>query len=196
MIGFAALFLAGQSPYFPPPNAVASPGCPPLVHATSARLLTRETEWLGNELAARGEASLYSLARTGNTDVVRFVWMPSFHPTVTVWIEGLASTKPRLIATQGRERGGRGSALVGARIDRRLTVDEAKAIRAKIDPAVLFPATGRNHGTYGTDGAEWLIERVSGRCYTVATEHSPDDGALRDAGNAMLRLTGWAIDPY
>jgi|GEM_PF-5907013 len=198
MIGVAALLVvAGQSPYFPPPEASAAAGCPPLIARGSAHPIARKADWLGRELAATGEISLYHLARTGDADVVRFVWMPSFHPTVTVRIEGLGSARPRLIAVRGSERGGRGSPRIGAQIDRRLTEAEAKAMRLLLDPAVLFPANGGNHGTYGLDGAEWLIERVAnGRCYTVATEHSPDNGALRMAGEALLRLTGWAIDPY
>lgn len=198
MIGVTALLLvAGQSTYFPPPDASAAPGCPPLIASGSARPVARNAEWLGRELIATGDISLYHLARTGDADVVRFLWMPSFHPTVRVRIEGLGSASPRLIAVQGSERGGRGSAGIGARIDRRLTPAETRAMRALLDPAMLFPANGRNHGNSDLDGAEWLIERVAqGRCYTVATEHSPQDGALRAAGLAMLRLTGWAIDPY
>ena len=198
MIGIAALLLvAGQSPYFPPSDAVAAPGCPPLIAQGSAGPIARNADWLTRELTATGEISLYHLARTGEADVVRFVWMPSFHPTVRVRIEGLASASPRLIAVQGSERGGRGSAGVGARIDRRLTSEEARAMRALLDPALLFPADGRNHGSNDLDGAQWLIERVGkGRCYALATEHSPQSGALHAAGVAMLRLTGWAIDPY
>lgn len=198
MIGVAALLLVGgQSPYFPPPDASAAPGCPSLVASGSARPILRNGEWLGRELTATGEISLYHLARTGDADVVRFLWMPSFHPTVKVRIEGLGSANPRLIAVQGSERGGRGTAGVGARIDRRLTADETKAMRALLDPAVLFPAKGRNHGNPVLDGAQWLIERVGKvRCYTAATEHSPDTGPLHAAGIAMLSLTGWAIDPY
>lgn len=197
MMGFAALaMLAGQSPYFPPPDAVASAGCPPLVVAGSARPIARNGNWLGQELAATAEISLYHLARTGEADIVRFLWMPSFHPTVRVRIEGLASATPRLIATQGSQRGGRGWSGIAARIDRLLTHNEVQAIRPLLDPATLFPADGRNEGSHDLDGAEWLIERVSGRCYIVATEHGPDRGALRSAGEAMLRLTGWKLDPY
>ncbi len=198
MIRAAALLLvAGQSPYFPPPDASAAPGCPPLVASGSARRIIRNAEWLGRKLTATGQMSLYHLARTGDADVVRFLWMPSFHPTVRIRIEGLGSTSPRLIAVRGSERGGRGSSGVGARIDRRLTVEETEAMRAVLDPPVLFPEKGRNHGTNDLDGAEWLIERVGkGRCYMAATEHSPDTGPLYAAGTAMLRLTGWAIEPY
>lgn len=198
MIGVAALLLAGgQSPYIPPPGVTARPGCPSLVAGGSANPIARQADWLGRELTAINEISLYHLARTGDADVMRFLWMPSFHPTVMVRIEGLRSASPRLIAVQGRERGGRGSAAVGARLDRRLRPDEVIAMRALLDPGVLFPADGRNHGVYGLDGAEWLIERVAkGRCYSVATEHSPESGALHSAGTAMLRLTRWAIDSY
>ena len=196
MIGMAGLLMvAGPSPYFPPPDAAAREGCPPLVVPASVGALARDADWLTRELAATGEISLYHLARTGEADVVRFVWIPTFHPTVRVRIEGLGSARPRLIAVQGNERGGRGSPGVGARVDRLLTADEVKAMRALLAPGTLF-VPRRDNGVRMLDGAQWLIERVVGRCYSAAIEHSPDSSALRTAGEAMLRLTGWTIDPY
>jgi len=196
MIGFAALLLmVGPSPYFPPPDAVAVAGCPPVVAVESRGRLDRSREWLERELSATGEASLYGLAQAGNADVVRFVWVPSFHPTVRVRIEGLASAAPRLIAEQGSERGGHGSAGVGARVDRLLTPDDASAIRPLLDAGALF-VPQPNRAIAMMDGAQWLVERAVGRCHTAAIEHSPDGGGLHAAGEAMVRLTGWDVALY
>lgn len=196
MIGFATLLLmVGPSPYFPPSDVVAAAGCPPVVAAGSGGRLSRSREWLERELAATGEASLYSLAQAGNADVVRFVWVPSFHPTVRVRIEGLASATPRLIAEQGSERGGHGSAGVAARIDRLLAPDEVKAIHPLLDARAL--SVPQPHGPVAMlDGAQWLVERAVGRCYTAVIEQSPDDGGLHAAGEALVRLTGWDVVLY
>lgn len=196
MTGFAALLLAvAPSSYFPPPDAVALAGCPSVVAVGSGGRLNRSREWLERELAATGEASLYALALTGRADVVRFVWVPSFHPTIRVRIEGLTSAAPRLIAEQGTERGGHGSAGVGARVDRLLTPDEVTALRPLLGAGPLFAPPPR--GAVGMlDGAQWLVERAVGRCYTVAIEHSPDGGGIHAAGEALVRLTGWNVDLY
>ncbi len=196
MTGFAALLLAVAPPsYFPPPDAVALAGCPSIIAVGSGGRLDRSREWLERELAATGEASLYALARTGNADAVRFVWVPSFHPTIKVRIEGLASAAPRLIAERGTERGGHGSAGVGAKVDRRLTPDEVTAIRPLLDARALFAPQPRGAMAM-LDGAQWLVERAVGRCYTVGIEHSPEGGGIHAAGEALVRLTGWNVDLY
>lgn len=196
MIGVAALLLvAGQSRYFPTTDAVAVTGCPPMVAVGSGSGLARSREWLERELSATGGLSLYSLAGTGNADVVRFVRVPSFHPTIRVRIEGMASATPRLIATQGSERGGDGSPGVGATVDRLLRPDEVRTIRPLLNAGTLFvPQASR--GVRMLDGAQRLVERAVGRCYTTALEHSPDTGGLHAAKEAMVRLTGWNIELY
>lgn len=146
-------------------------------------------------MAATGEASLYALAQTGNADVVRFVWVPSFHPAIKVRIEGLASAAPRLIAEQRTERGGHGSVGVGARVDRLLTSDEVTAIRPLLDARALFAPQPRGAGAM-LNGAQWLVERAVGGCYTVGIEHSLDGGGIHAAGEALVRLTGWNVDRY
>lgn len=191
----ALLMIAGPSPYFPPPDAVARQACPPLVAAGSVRPLARHADGLTRELTATGEISLYHLARTGDADVVRFMWMPSFHPTVRVRIEGLGSARPRLIAEQGSQRGGRAWAGVGARVDRLRTPQEVRTIRPLLDASALFVPQA-NQGVGMLDGAQWLVERAVGRCYTAALEHSPESGGLHAAGEAMVRLTGWNVELY
>ena len=47
----------------------------------------------------------------------------------------------------------------------------------------------------GTDGAQWVVEAIDAGGYRVTERWSPESGAVRELGLALLALTGWDPRP-
>lgn len=180
--------------YFPPEYARARVHCH--LSGRVAPILTRDEGLAyGVELAAAGEPSLYRQAQAGNADALRFFRIGSRLGTVTVRIEGLATKRrPRLIATRLADWKSAAPTTVATRIDRSLTPRKAADFRRQIavdHPLRLAPIAC---GPGGLDGSTWAIERAVGSRYRLVHRWQPKTGAVRTAGLAMLRLTGWSPD--
>lgn len=159
---------------------------------TGNDLAPSRAEHYRQQLGVADEPSLYQRSHHGGGDALRFTWLPTFHPAVTVRVEALSSPRPRLIARRLEGRAGFATSAVADRVDRLLMPGEATALRALLasgDPFTRQEAP--DTGVRMLDGSRWLIERVSGCDYQIADRSNPDDGPIRATGMAMLRLTGW-----
>ncbi|WP_156361397.1 hypothetical protein [Sphingomonas sp. Leaf67] len=139
-----------------------------------------------------GEPSLYQRSRLGDGDALRFTWLPTFHPAVTVRIEGLTSPRPRLIAHRLEGRAGFAANAVADRVDRFLTPREITDLGTHLasnDPFMQDEV--RDTGVRMLDGSRWLVERVTGHDYKIVERANPNEGPIYTTGMAMLRLTGW-----
>lgn len=179
-------------PYFPPAMVAArSPCAEQAGDAPRPVISSLERDWFTKHLRAAAEPSLAMGAR----DVIRFTWLRSFHHTVSIRVEGLASARPRLWARELTGHGGYDAGKVGRRIERRLSPAEAAALRRTVSARNLFAQPPLECGNIGLDGAEWIMEGVDGRGYHLIVRWSPEAGPVREVGLAMLGLTGWRTEP-
>lgn len=189
---------AGPAPsgYFPLPADQPSIRCGwplPTNHSRQVAVDSFDDEWFSKHLKAAGEPSLYRAARrphAAGAGALRFTWLPSFHHPVIVRIVWGPGQPPRLIATLLSGAGGYEPGHIDKRMNRPLTKAEMTRLRALLLRTRVLeepPTTC----TFGVDGAEWVIESVSGAGYHLIKRWSPEKGGVHELGMALLGLTGW-----
>jgi len=155
-----------------------------------------ESEWFSRYLESAGEPPLFELLRPGalSPDVIRLTWLRSFHPPIIVRVVGLNSSSAHLIAKQLSGPGGYGPGVTSRTVERRLTSAETTRLEEIVATARLTTLPGKGC-EIGLDGAEWVIEMVDATGYHFLQRWSPKRGEVRDVGIALLKLTGWRVDP-
>ncbi|WP_294322589.1 hypothetical protein [uncultured Sphingomonas sp.] len=190
---FSTMLLVAQPLYFPPRYVDPQIHC--FGRGKAIPVVTAfERDWYGKHLRAAAEPSLYAMAVRGSADSLRFTWLPSFDAPVIVRVEGLAGRAPRLLAVRLTGQGGYEPGAIADRVDRPLTSAEASDLRRRLIAANPLAITPAECGGGGLDGAQWLVERSIGHRYRLTVRWSPEHGAVRATGMAMLRLTGWRFD--
>lgn len=183
------------TPYFPPPSEQPEVVCPS--PGGVYRTVTVDgiyADWFGNQLQAAEEPSLYlaSLApQDDRPDVLRFSWLRSFDPVITVRIVHDASGTATLVAKELVGDGGYESRGIARSVGRQLTAEELDGLRAVM---AREPFSGPSFNCdFMPDGSRWLLEDVSADGYRVTNQWSPEDGAVREVGLYLLGLTGWDL---
>lgn len=209
LLAAQGLAVSGVPVYFPASLSEQIPQCRHQGKVRSAaQLSVFEREWYSRFLYAAKEPSLAEMAGTGNASgsVIRFTWLRSFHAPVVVRVMGLGTAAPRLVATALTGRGGYDPGVPGPVLDRPLRKEEAAMLEAALAGSgltVVSSVANRRPvlkecgiaDPLGTDGAEWVLEAVDAKGYRFDKAWSPRIGKVRDIGLAMLKLTGWSIDP-
>lgn len=180
--------------YFPDYLLTAARGCdgdfgdqPVLSDFTS--------QWYSSQLKAAGERALVDVAAAAPGKIhVRFTWLRSFHRPVFVRIDeqpdGTARIEARLLSGAGGYEPGK----IAKRVSRDLAASEWTAFKAELDRSDL-PSEPPGNCDLGLDGAQWVLETVTDGRYAFFERWSPDDGAVRKVGLAMLKLTGFDLEP-
>lgn len=146
--------------------------------------------WYAQELSAADEIPLVQLARDAapGTKLLRFSWLPSFHPSVFILVrktgEGAyALTAKRLDYVDGYKL---------EQLDRGLTTDEARLLERRIEQLAGEAAASCESGM---DGARWLVEQADQDHYRFMERWSPQDDPVKELGLLLLSFTGWNLDP-
>ncbi|MCA1652638.1 MAG: hypothetical protein ABR588_04770 [Sphingomicrobium sp.] len=187
-----------NAPYFPPTFRASTVPCSDAGKVMPTEILTDlQEKWYSAQLTAAREPSLYKASThwsVGSGTVVRFTWLRSFHAPVFVRVEGLGTSKPRLVAKQLSGHGGYAPGSISKSLDRTLSPGEAHDIHlvlARSDIAHMQPRTC----DIGVDGAQWIMESVDAHGYHFVDRQSPNAGGERDLALSLLRLTGWEVKP-
>ncbi len=183
--------------YFPPRYAQLTFTCPwnDGPEARPIEFLGKlEQDWFSSQLAAAKEPSLYAATLSGTPRrVIRFTWLRSFHPGITVRVEEDADHTWRVTAKQLSGAGGYEPGHVAKTANRKLDADEAEALVSLLGKEDLPDETG--DCTIGMDGAQWIIERTDDQGYHFINRWSPSSGPLRKVGLFLLGLTHWNPRP-
>jgi len=182
--------------FFPPDYAIRTVSCPEFGAASRPIpfLSSFEQDWFSRNLRAADEAPLY-IATPSNTSrrVLRFIWLRSFHPTVTVRVSEGKDGSWHVVAKQLSGRGGYDPGTIDKFVDRPVRPAEAAELDALISRATLPDLSG--NCVIGADGAQWIIERSDAKGYHFINRWSPSDGSVRQVGLFLLNLTGWPLKP-
>ncbi|MFO6447805.1 hypothetical protein ACLBKU_11720 [Erythrobacter sp. NE805] len=151
--------------------------------------------WYSSHLKAAGEQSLINAARAAPQNVhLRFTWLRSFHRPIVVRIDeqpdGTATIEAKMLSGAGGYDPGK----IAKRVSRDLTPSEWSAIKDRLGRGEL-QSEPAGHCDLGMDGAQWIVELVEDGRYAFFERWSPDGGAVRDTGLAMLALTGFELQP-
>lgn len=149
-----------------------------------------EDAWYSEHLRAAGERPL-SFA-SGSPEALRFTWLRSFHPPVIVRVEWAPTGAATLTATMLSGAGGYQPGEVSNTISRTLTQDEVERLLVLRETALREPPVDC---TMMLDGARWVVEASGPGGYRYVNRQSPETGAVRELGLALLGFTGWDVEP-
>ena len=179
------------SGYFPPALFQQKFDCGVIGWARPQYVLDEfEDAWYSKHLRAAGERPL-SFA-TGSPEALRFTWLRSFHAPVIVRVEWTPTGEATLTATMLSGAGGYEPGQVSNTTSRTLTQDEVERLFVLRQAAVREPPADC---TMMLDGARWILEAAGPGGYLYVNRQSPESGAVRDLGMALLGFTGWAVEP-
>ncbi|MDH7971271.1 hypothetical protein QH494_03685 [Sphingomonas sp. AR_OL41] len=188
---------SARQPFFPPNYAEMAVNCPTddgKEDRTIHFLSSFEQEWFSKHLRAADETPLYSATASSTAKrVVRFTWLRSFSPPVTVRLTERKDGGWHLVAKQLSGRGGYDPGTVDKVVDRALSATEAANLEGLMSRAALPDLSGDCE--IGVDGAQWIIERSDAKGYHFINRWSPSDGPVRKVGLFLLNLTGWRLKP-
>lgn len=188
---------ATQQPFFPPNYAGLSFSCSSENGAVSDphEFLNKfRQDWFSQHLQAAGEAPLYTATPSNSAmPVLRFTWLRSFDPPVTVRLSKQKDGGWSLVAKQLSGKGGYDPGAIDKVVNRRISVSEAAALDALMARVTLPDLSG--DCALGMDGAQWIIERSDAKGHHFINRFSPSDGPVRQVGLFLLNLTGWSLEP-
>jgi hypothetical protein len=189
----------GQSrvEYFPPEAEQASIICSNWGRTRRTVAVDEfQAGWFGRHLSVAEEPSLYLASRLPEPErphILRFDWLRSFDPAITVRVTFDSQGGATLVAKELSGAGGYSSTEISRRVERVLTGLELDGLHESLSEQPFDgPAATCD---FGLDGAQWVLEEVSGGGYRVTNQWSPEGGAVRGVGLYLLGLTGWDVDP-
>lgn len=148
-----------------------------------------EDQWYSEHLRAAGERPL-SFA-PGSPDALRFTWLRTFHAPVIVRVDWAPTGEATLTATMLSGAGGYEPGEIAETVSRTLTADEVQLLLSLRQTALREPPVDC---VSTLDGARWIVEAVRPNGYHFVSAQSPENGAVRDLGLALIGFTGWTFD--
>lgn len=153
------------------------------------------SDWYSSNLKAAAEKPLTTLAAGAPEKInVRFIWLRSFDKPIIVRIQeqtdGRATIEAKRLSVDADYEPGE----VEERVVRDLSQAEFGAFRSLLEASGLSKEEAANCDL-GLDGARWIVEVIDDGNYAFFDRWSPDNGAVRDVGLAMLQLTGFDLEP-
>lgn len=140
-------------------------------------------------LSSLGEPSL---SCSTQVSVYRFLWVRSFQGPISVRVERRADAWA-LVAVESLSMDGDASR--ARRVSRTLTRAEGRRFEEALSRSNLFDAPAKPWSR-GLDGADWVVEARESDRHRLHEEWSPDEGPVREFGEAVLALTGWRFESH
>lgn len=155
-------------------------------------------EYYANDFMLAGEQPLaaYRQSIVGERgqpqQLVRFIWLPTFHNPVFIRFMQSQAGDWTLIAKRMSGQGGYSLGEVSDTLERELTAPETETLGELLYESNLLresPVDCR----LGLDGSTWLVERLDQHGYDFVKRWSPSEGNMRAFGLFALELTGWDL---
>jgi hypothetical protein len=181
--------------YFPSYLGTTDKGCSYRAIANPPILRKSASDWYSSQLRAAGERPLTELAAGARQQLnVRFVWLRSFDKPMIVRIQEQPDGRARIEAKRLSGAGGYEPGEVEEHLVRDLAPADFAAFAAMVKDGALATEAASNCDA-GIDGARWVLEVIDGGKYSFFERWTPEQGGVRDVGLAMLRLTGFDLEP-
>ena len=143
------------------------------------------------DLARLKEPALYEVGTSADTEVVRFLWFPSFHSTVSVRLVRRGGTYS-LVSTQLPPDGTTPSML--GQDSLRITAAQWVSLTAPLRSDAFWSPESRPEGMIQLDGSTWRVEAIlQGPCRAIeywSPEVAGQGAELRAFGTRMLDAAG------
>jgi hypothetical protein len=141
--------------------------------------------WYSKHLKAMGEPSLLELSKTP-AHVYRFLWLRSFHNPVAVRLNVDRDGTSLLTVKVTNGRGGYAPGELVKNESRRLSKEYTQGFLDDVRELGYWSLPTDDPENRGTDGAEWILEAVKDGRYKLVVRWSPEKGAVRTLGLAMM----------
>ena len=142
-------------------------------------------QWFGEQLLALEELPLYP-AETG-IEVYRFTWLRSFHKAMSFRLTITPAGTGQLSVTRTNGAGGYDPGSIDLKKNVEIQNSDVEALRNGLKDMGFWLMPAKEE-TRGMDGAEWLLESVSGGLYHLVVRWSPQDGKFRDWAMSLMIL--------
>ena len=181
--------------YFPSYLGTTNKGCSYRGIKNPLILDEMSSDWYSSHLMFAGERPLTDLAMEAPQQInVRFVWLRSFDKPIIVRIQEQADGRAIIEAKRLSGDGGYEPGEVEERFIRDLTLAEFGAFKALLEGSALSTEPAANCDE-GLDGARWVLEVIDEGQYSFFDRWTPEKGAVRDVGLAILKLSGFDLEP-
>lgn len=144
--------------------------------------------WFSEQLSAMQEPVIKDVR---NSEIYRFTWLRTFHKPVAIRIykEG---NKATIVWKSCNGAGGYSPGQLNASRSKKLSEKEWQKFREML-LTLDYWNMPTNKETFGCDGAEWILEGVSGNHYHVVDRWSPSDDYYAQTCLYLLSLTNLRI---
>ena len=141
-----------------------------------------KAKWYSAQLQALQEPSLLALAKHGEAESYRFLWLRTFHHPISVRMDQQADGSWVLVTKVASGAGGYSPGTLTTNTSRKLTAQEAQSFLSKVEAGGFWNAPNPIDDQTGTDGSQWIIEGVKAGHYHVVDRWMPKDGPARNLG--------------
>jgi hypothetical protein len=166
---------------------------PAKIFDSDKRLDTLLRGWYGGQLMGLHEPSLFEEAKIANAHTYRFLWLRTFHHPIAIRVDIDGNGLGTLTTKEGDGAGGYTPGNLIRNTRRPLKPEETQAFlnAVKLADFWMLPVIPKQN--LGDDGSEWVCEGVNHGKYHLATQWSPDRGAVYDIGLLAIQMAGLTI---
>lgn len=145
-----------------------------------------DVKWYTSALQAMKEPSLLELSKT-RAHAYRFLWLRSFHNPVAVRLNVDDDGTSLLTVKVINGRGGHPPGALVKNDTKRLSKEYTEGFLDQVRELDYWSLpTHESMDSGGCDGAEWILEAVKDGRYKLVVRWSPEKGAVRTLGLAMM----------
>jgi hypothetical protein len=141
-----------------------------------------KANWYSAQLHALQEPSLLELAKHGEAESYRFLWLRTFHHPVSIRVELQADGSWIVVTKIASGRGGYGPGTLTTNTSRKLTTQEAHSFLSNVEKGGFWNAPNPINDQAGMDGSQWIVEGIKTGHYHVVDRWMPKNGPVRDLG--------------
>ena len=148
-----------------------------------------KVEWYSKFLTGLHEPSLWESSKNQKTETYRFLWLRSFDHPISVRLDTQSDGTALLTTKISSGHGGYEPGKLIENRARKLNREQTRWFLDRVEELKFcsLPTTPpKDARTVGLDGAQWILEGVKDTQYHVVDRWSPDNGAVRTLGLAML----------
>lgn len=145
-------------------------------------------EWYSKHLAVMSEPSLLELSRRDATaEVYRFVYLRSFHHPISVRLVLRKDGTAILVSKETDGKGGYEPGKLIRNTTATLSKKQTDFFRSQVERGALWTLPTRQPGQIGLDGAQWIVEIMTGGRYHIVDRWSPrTDDPVHEFGTMLM----------
>lgn len=151
--------------------------------------------WFAVQLEALQERPVYNEKPVGQSQMLRFLWLRTFHHPVAIRIEIAENGSGTLFVKEADGAGGYAPGKLIRDTRRPLTPSEVTGVEMQVSATEFWslPGPQPKNEAEGCDGSDWIIEGVRQGEYHAVICWTPSRGPVYQLGSYAIQLAGLTI---